>query len=373
LPKNDPTPQIIDTVDEINQIITQHNQRTTDFEENRKGAFAKLEKHYASLFVNDQQYNEQCLQIEQLKIKIKGQNAIFTNLNSEIHELELQLSETTRGAEQINEFLSAYFGRNDLRISVSNDNRFQIIRGDTIAKNLSEGEKTAISFAHFITRIHDGKYPLETIIVVIDDPVSSLDANHLFNTYALIRTQLADCQQLFILTHSFEFYSLIREWASEIESIKNPQSNWKEWHIYLVKRTEEKKSVLEEIPKELLIFKSEYHYLFSILYHFCDSEKKDFEYLLNLPNLARRFMEAFSGIMIPRSVGLSKKMPSLFPDEIMRERVWKFINNYSHNNSIHRSLIIPDMSECRTIIADCLDSVKNWDEEYFKCLQEEVI
>ena len=49
---------------------------------------------------------------------------------------------------------------------------------------------------------------------MIDDPISSLDANHLFNTYALIKTQLAGCRQLFIATHSFEFYSLIREWAT---------------------------------------------------------------------------------------------------------------------------------------------------------------
>lgn len=135
--------------------------------------------------------------------------------------------------------------------------------------------------------------------VVIDDPVSSLDANHLFNTYALIKTQMADCRQLFISTHSFEFYNLIREWVSDDEKdTKKPQSAWNKWGVFIVRRTDIGKAVLEEIPKELLRFKSEYHYLFSTLYHFDKAGTGNFDCLLNLPNVVRRFMEAFGGIMI---------------------------------------------------------------------------
>jgi AAA domain len=105
---------------------------------------------------------------------------------------------------------------------------------------------------------------------------------------------IAGCCQLFIATHSFEFYNLIREWVADDEGSKHadrPQANWKKWGVFYVKRTDDGKALLEEIPKELLRFKSEYHCLFSTLYHFDKAGGANFDCLLSLPNAVRRFME----------------------------------------------------------------------------------
>jgi hypothetical protein len=83
-------------------------------------------------------------------------------------------------------------------------------------------------------------------------------------------------------------------------------------------------------------------------------------------------MEAFGGIMIPLSTGLRGKMKRLFTNEIERERVWKFINQYSHNTTITRSLTIPDTSECKAVVQSCLNAVREWDGDYFKDLEVEV-
>ena len=372
---DDPALQIESAVEAINKTIAEHNNRTAEFDKKREEAFAKLEKHYAASFVRDRKYNEQSQQIAGLATTIAEQGGKLSKLDAEIRALEQALSEASRGAERINKLLGAYFGADHVRIEVSPDHGFQIVRGGVVAKNLSEGEETAIAFSYFITRVQDGRHPLADTIVVIDDPVSSLDANHLFNTYALIKTQLAGCRQLFIATHSFEFYNLIREWVSEDEKdpTKKPQTAWKKWGVFYVRRTDDGKAVLEEIPKELLNFNSEYHYLFSTLYHFGKAGSGKFDCLLSLPNIVRRFMEAFGGIMIPRRTGLRGKMTKLFPDEIERERVQKFINYYSHNTTITRSLTIPDTSECKAVVQVCLKAVKNWDAEYFADLETEVI
>ena len=372
-------PQVVDSADQItaaikaiNKTIAEHNERTAAFEKKRQEAFAKLEKHYAALFVREEKYKEALQLIVDLKAKIGDQSQKLNDLDIEIRKLEEELSEAAKGAERINELLAAYFGKDDLRVIVSTEKRFQIIRHDVIAKNLSEGEKTAIAFAYFITRVRDGRHPLADTRTVIDDPISSLDANHLFNTYALIKTQLAGCRQLFISTHSFDFFNLIREWAVDVgEDTDKPQSKWKKWGIFLIKRMDRGNAVLEEIPKELLKFKSEYHYLFSTLYHF-EKASNGFDCLLSLPNVVRRFMEAFGGIMIPLSKGLKGKMDRIFPDEVVRERVWKFINHYSHNTTITRSLTIPDTSECKAVVQACLKAVQNWDADYFKDLESEV-
>jgi wobble nucleotide-excising tRNase len=376
-PATDDTAAKIDSaVKTINKTITEHNNRTAEFDEKRKQAFAKIEKHYAASFVRDQRYNEVLRQVAALETTIAEQGRKLGELDTELRALEEELSEASKGAGRINELLLAYFGKDDLRVEVSADKTFQIVRGGVVAKNLSEGEETAIAFAYFITRVQDRRHPLAETIVVIDDPVSSLDANHLFNTYALIKTQLGGCRQLFIATHSFEFYDLIRDWVAEVEGPgheKKPQANWNRWGVFLVKRTDDGRAMLEEIPKELLKFKSEYHYLFSTLYHFDKNGAGDFDCLLSLPNVVRRFMEAFGGIMIPRRAGLHSKMPRLFPDEIERERVWKFINHYSHNTSVIRSLTIPDMGECKAVVQACLKAVREWDADYFQDLETEVI
>jgi wobble nucleotide-excising tRNase len=370
---DDPTLRLDTVVTSLNKIISAHNARTEEFDKSRKEAFKIIEKHYAVLFNRDQKYDE-CLQkIELLKTEIKELDIKLVELNKEIRVLEQETSEVLKVAARINDLLIAYFGKNDLRIEVMENKRFRIDRQGSVAKNLSEGEKTAIAFAYFITQVQDGRYPLVETRVFIDDPISSLDANHLFNTYALIKTQLSGCKQLVISTHSFDFYNLVREWAMESEKeTRKPQSEWKEWSIFLIRRSNDGNAVLEEIPKELLRFKSEYHYLFSILNNFFISNSTGFDCLLSLPNIVRRFMEAFGGIMIPLSKGLKSKMERIFKNEIERERVWKFINHYSHQTTITRSLIIPDTSECKAVVNACLKAVKDWDTEYFKDLESEV-
>jgi wobble nucleotide-excising tRNase len=371
---DDPESQVDATLVAVNKIIAENNSRTAEFDRGRQEAFERLEKHYAASFVRDQKYNEKLQEIVDLKAAIAGQQTKVAQLGADIRNLEQELSEVAKGAERINDLLAAYFGKDDLRVVVSADKRFQMHRAGVVAKNLSEGEKTAIAFAHFITRVQDGRTPIADAIVVIDDPISSLDANHLFNTYALIKTQLSDCRQLIISTHSFEFYNLVREWVSDVEkdNTKKPQSDWKAWGVYLIKRAVDGGSTLEVIPEELLKFKSEYHYLFSKLYHFDKSGGVNFDDLLSLPNVARRFMEAFGGVMIPLSTGLKGKMVRLFPEPVSRERVWKFINYYSHNTTMTRSLTIPDISECKDVVAACLKAVREWDAEYFADLEKEV-
>jgi len=70
---------------------------------------------------------------------------------------------------------------------------------------------------------------------------------------------------------------------------------------------------------------------------------------------------------------LKKKMERIFQDAVVRERVWKFINHYSHNNTITRSLTIPDISECKAVVQACLKAVEDWDAAYFKDLKSEVV
>jgi hypothetical protein len=65
-------------------------------------------------------------------------------------------------------------------------------------------------------------------------------------------------------------------------------------------------------------------------------------------------------------------MERLFPDEVVRERVWKFINHYSQNTTVTRSLAIPDTSECKAVVRACLNAVRGWSPSHFVDLETEV-
>ncbi|WP_394798614.1 AAA family ATPase, partial [Chryseobacterium indologenes] len=59
--------------------------------------------------------------------------------------------------------------------------KFILLRDNQNASNFSEGEKTAIAFSHFLVSIKalESKNKFKDYIVFIDDPISSLDGNHI--------------------------------------------------------------------------------------------------------------------------------------------------------------------------------------------------
>lgn len=90
-------------------------------------------------------------------------------------------------------------------------------RGEFVS--LSEGEKTLITFLYFIELVRGSAEPTAALppkrtIVVIDDPISSLSHNHVYDVATLIARDLAPLtdqnpngvRQLIVLTHSLFFF-----------------------------------------------------------------------------------------------------------------------------------------------------------------------
>ncbi|ECL4970759.1 AAA family ATPase, partial [Campylobacter lari] len=79
-------------------------------------------------------------------------------------------------------------------------------------KTLSEGEKTLISFLYFLQLCQGKKEKNEAIldkIIVIDDPISSLSFNYIYEIAQLIKHTFFEnalYKQIFIFTHNLYFY-----------------------------------------------------------------------------------------------------------------------------------------------------------------------
>src|SRR5690606_19804713 len=165
-----------------------------------------------------------------------------------------------------------------VQIKPTTDKKFQLLRGTVIARNLSEGEKTAISFAYFTAKLEEQNNKLSDTIIYIDDPISSLDSNHLFNIYSFIKktfyefkldpgtnkkVHTAKCKQLFISTHNFDFHNLVFDWFKGLK-----KDNQAYWIIERHKNSHKEESVIKQNGNVLTSFNSEYAYLFSLLHNF---------------------------------------------------------------------------------------------------------
>ena len=302
----------------FNTIIQDHNGFISNFEEEQTQARNRLKKHLIADFLIRENYiiiEKQNLFASKCLQKF---TAIVSKLLTENTQLETQLKSIAAGQEELNKFIKAFLSREDISIEVTSDDKFILKRGVVRADNLSEGEKTAISFAYFLTTLeslHRENKLIETT-VFIDDPISSLDSNHIAHIYSLINSfffrkgenpdnleQVVECfEQLFISTHNFEFFSFLKD-SSQINK-KIPQKNPISWcEYYFIKRLRIDNSVILPLPKSLKL-KSEYIYLFDILYKFHeDGCPMESEYAILIPNALRRFFEMYTLIKIPDSEG----------------------------------------------------------------------
>jgi wobble nucleotide-excising tRNase len=366
---------------ELNKLIETHNQKTFDFQKDKGEAYEKLIANYANEFALSERYSESIQKITELQGKIVQNKSTIQTLEMKIVEIEQQLSETVKGAEKINEYLKQYFGKQDIKVIVTPDMKFQLQRATKVAKNLSEGEKTAIAFAYFITRLEDKNTTLSDTVVYIDDPISSLDSNHLFNTYSFIKDKFyyfdssdltgnkhkCKAAQFFISTHNFEFFNLIKDWYNDMKD--------KHKSFYIIERVSnitKDQAIIKPLPIELLKFKSEYTYLFSLIHSFKVNPTTDFSQLYNLPNIIRRFIETFSSFKYLSTLNIDRNLHRLISDTTKCEIVRKFAHYHSHSLTTTKLIQFTDPTECITVVDILLDSVKLVDEEHYNSLMAEV-
>ncbi len=189
---------------------------------------------------------------------------------------------------------------------------------------LSEGEKTALAFAYFLSKFENEVNTEEDIkasVVVIDDPISSLDENRLYSTAILINEVFCNVRQLIVLSHNFLFLKFFYSYCNKAKCLFLSDGK------------------LDELPDELKNFETPYYYMLRrIEQYVADDENRDYlQAKLYLPNMIRRVLETFLSFKFSRIVGRGKHSPGL-PE---------FKNNIEQTNYDEAT-----KSELKTIIDD---------------------
>jgi len=218
-------------IDEINKFIKENNAIVNEKRANKNKCKTEIMELLAFKLASEvKSYRDE---VAQLQKEIETITKRGTQLKKDIADLGRQISElnkhnanTEAAIDSINKILKdSGFQGFSIRAKEDDENVYEVVRQDgTVAENLSEGERNFIAFLYFYHQVRGSMSDevLKEKIVVIDDPVSSMDSTALFIVSAIVREMINVCRnnteylnpkvpgdyikQLFILTHNVYFH-----------------------------------------------------------------------------------------------------------------------------------------------------------------------
>jgi len=350
---------------QIEQIVERHNAKTRSFEEKVKAARERLHDH--ELAVALPEWCEKQRELDSAtNVRILA-NEVKANTESEIYALETDILKHQEPADELNRELRAYLGHDDIQVSVEATG-YRLVRRGTAATNLSEGERTAIAFLYFLKSLQDRSFDLKNGIVVVDDPISSLDSNALYSAFGFMKRRLCDAGQLFVLTHNYTFLRQVRNWFGYLNRGKAKQGFPARFYMLRASYVGgHRSSAIEAMDPFLRKYESEYHYLFKRIVDASASPGGGpLETYYELPNLARRLLEAFLVFKIPDEDTLHARLEAIDFDGPKKTRILRFLDTHSHSEQIAEGHDDASaLSEAPDVLKDLLELIERCDAEHF--------
>lgn len=379
----DHSKNISNMLDKIRDLINKNNDKTKNLETTKKETSEKIKFHIIAKFIKEINYLENLRDIEQIDIEINAFKANLTIKKQEIEEnenkiekLKNSMSSEQASADKINKYLKSHFGNNVLEFRALEENKaeFKIYRNGIEADNLSEGECSLVGFCYFMAKLQNAD---KKSVVWIDDPISSLDSNHIFFIFSLIGSELFEKQnlkfnQLFISTHNLDFLKYLKK-------IKSASNNKRS--LYIIEKNENG-SQIKDMPKFLKNYTTEFNYLFEQIYnHKNIDETKDEDtkttLVYNFGNNLRKFLEIYLFFKYPTEKSFGAEVIEQFfksdSDKTIQILINRYANEFSHLREILERAMIPiNIPESKKIAEFVLKTIKQKDPEQFKALCESI-
>lgn len=327
------TGPLIAALNAIQAVIKRHDDKSSSFDKEKLAARNAIEAHYLRS-INDQvdEISKQAsiLESDTTLLRDGGEGLddkrSLEELSQSIAAKQAQVSNAHAGGADLTKHLKQFLGRTDLRLE-SGDDGYRVLRRGKPAKRLSEGEKTAIAFLYFLVQLKDQNFDLAEGVVVIDDPISSLDASAIYQAFSFLKNETQKAKQLFILTHNFEFLRLLINWVRNLPGISKADRTYT---MVLCSETKDGRYArLAPLDKLLIEHATEYHYLFKVLYTFKSDGTISGCY--HVPNIARKVLETFLDFHVPSSKSLYQKLEETNFDPHKKTAIYKFANDLSHH------------------------------------------
>jgi len=332
-------------------------------------------------------YREQLASIKELKEKLKNSEQNKGKIEENIRQKEeliaskkRELNDEEKGAKKVNEYLNNFFGhqfltleakKNEISGEESKRIRFEVIRDGKKAYHLSEGECSLLAFCYFLAKLDDTNTRDSKPIIWIDDPISSLDGNHIFFVYSLLNAEIVAAgkfEQLFVSTHNLDFLKYLKR----IDG-KNERNDKKGYFIVV---RNDKSSTIGVMPRYLKKYITEFNYLFHQIYKCAAIEAIDdtnYVTFYNFANNSRKFFEIYLYYKYPDQ-GMTKETLRLFFGEAQIPAVLtdRINNEYSHLCGVFERGSTPvEVPEMQTAARQIIERLKE-DNEQFSALLKSI-
>ncbi len=371
--------------DSYEKIRLESNNFSDKLEKGQADAKKCLRLNEVSIFCKVINYNRQIAVIDKLNIDKTNKESYKNKLRKEVRvKLELitskklELNDEEKAANRVNEYVNNFFGHQSLCLKAINDEfaeekskqvRFEVMRDGRKAYCLSEGECSLLAFCYFWARLDDIDTNDSEPIIWIDDPISSLDGNHIFFIYSLIATRVHNKQfkQLFVSTHSLEFLKYLKRLNCP------PQTQCQK--SYFIVLREGSASTIKKMPKYMKEYVTEFNYLFHQI-HKCASletiNNENYTTFYNFGNNARKFLEIYLYYKYP-SKDTKEALKLFFDDEKSAIAVDRINNEYSHLiGCLERGSTPVEVPEMLSLAKKIIERLKYIDSEQYLSLCESI-
>ena len=365
-------------LNEYSELANESSDHDESVEEEQKTALEKIRFHEVHNFILSINYQAKKENIERLKQNEKDKKESFEELCNSIENEESNLLSTRAklgneqsGAQLVNDYLRSWdSGRLSLVAKEDEDGieptqgvKFEIQRDGKKAFNLSEGESRLLAFCYFLAKLKDVDTSGSKPIIWIDDPVSSLDGNHIFLVYSLLKSTIVSAnnyRQLFVSTHNLEFL----KYLTQIKHNKH-----KDTCYYQVAR-EGNESKISPMPKYLREYATEFNYLFHQIYqcaHVENINDENFHVVRGFGNNARKFLELYLYYKYPDYSNFSNKLEKFFgEEEVSRIASQKLGNEASHACSLEKANAPSEWQEAKDIAKQILNRLEELDKDQYR-------
>jgi len=387
---NDVSENLLALIKEFNLLIDENNLKTNTLAKDQQKNRYDLRLSEVAQFVKDIDFKKKREEIEKLEKETvtleqekNSKQSEINILNENKRALEAEAKDESKGAELVNQHLSNFFGHDELKLVAEGETpnmKFKITRENIDANNLSEGECSLISFCYFIARMEDemkDEFNNSKLIIYIDDPVSSLDSNHIFFMFSMIESVIAKpkkYRQLFISTHNLDFLKYLKR-------LTTPGGKENINYFLTEKRHKQndKRCFLYTMPSHIKDYVTEFNYLFNEIYKVYKEVKGDRKTMLentynqfyNLPNNLRKFLECYLFYKFPNNDSPLNNLGKLFDDNIP-SLINRVIHEYSHLTYIDRGWKPIDVDEAEDCAKIIIEKIREKDPDQYAALLESI-
>ncbi|MAZ66412.1 MAG: hypothetical protein CMF25_04830 [Kangiellaceae bacterium] len=360
-------------------------------EQTKAKADLRLNEVADYLFTID--YQTQLNSIETLKQKRDEAQQAQATINEDITKKQAQvaakkreLNDEEKGAKKVNEYLNNFFGHQFLTLEAKKDEgptqdgkriRFEVIRDGKKAYHLSEGECSLLAFCYFLAKLDDVATKDSKPIIWIDDPISSLDGNHIFFIYSLLSAEVIEkgkFAQLFVSTHNLDFLKYLKRLKDNYLTAEGDKVKCQKAYFVVVRQ--DKKSTLQVMPSYLKEYVTEFNYLFHQI-HKCASldaiDDTNYVTFYNFANNARKFFEIYLYYRYPDQGMAPETLSAFFGEDSIPAVLTDRINNeYSHLSGVFERGATPvEVPEMQIAAKQIIERLKQ-DRDQFTSLMKSV-